>query len=80
MVKTKAKLFALAKSRPTMTTPSQNSICGARPAIISGNYIIDHDYYVYYTPFVVYTVTSQSSRDNNNNNITAANSIDFVSK
>lgn len=69
--KTKAKLFRyVAKSRPTMTTPSQNSISGARP-VISGNYVIDHDYYyVYYTVRCVHTVCCA----------TAANSIDFISK
>lgn len=52
---TKPKLFCyIAKSRQTMTTPSQNSISGARP-VISGNYIIDHDYYVYYTVRCVHT-------------------------
>lgn len=40
--------FSKKKQANNDNAPSKNSISGAGP-VISGNYIIDHDYYVYYT-------------------------------
>lgn len=65
-------ICCVAESSPTMTTPSQNSISSARP-VISGNYIVDHD-------FIMCTQSPAATTKNNNNTTAAANSIDFISK